>query len=45
MSDAPRDTALDFPGKLLGLEEVPGARNQDVSSFVHYVQYTECIRF
>jgi hypothetical protein len=37
-TDTPLDTAFSYRGKLLGVKEFPGARNLDVSSFVHYVQ-------
>ena len=36
--DTPLDTAYSYRGKFLGIKEFPGARNLDVSSFVHYVQ-------
>ncbi len=36
--DTPLTTAYSYRGKLLGVREYPGARNLDVSSFVHYVQ-------
>lgn len=36
--DTPLDTAYSYRGNLLGVKEFPGARNLDVSSFVHYVQ-------
>ncbi len=36
--DTPLDTAYSFRGQNLGIREFPGARNLDVSSFVHYIQ-------
>lgn len=36
--DTPQDTAYSYRGKLLGVKTFPGAKNLDVSSFVHYVQ-------
>ena len=36
--DTPLDTAFSYRGKYLGIEEFPGAKNLDVSSFVHYIQ-------
>ncbi len=36
--DTPLDTARSNRGKFLGVQEYPGAKNLDVSSFVHYVQ-------
>ncbi|MCK5704829.1 MAG: hypothetical protein KAI29_26935, partial [Cyclobacteriaceae bacterium] len=36
--DIPLDTAYSFRGQLLGVKEFPGAKNLDVSSFVHYIQ-------
>jgi hypothetical protein len=36
--DTPLDTAFSFRGQNLGISEFPGAKNLDVSSFVHYVQ-------
>lgn len=37
-TDTSLDTAYSYRGKFLGIKEFPGARNLDVSSFVHYVQ-------
>ena len=37
-TDTPLDTAYSFRGNFLGVKTFPGARNLDVSSFVHYVQ-------
>ena len=37
-TDTALDTAFAYRGKLLGISEYPGAKNLDVSSFVHYVQ-------
>ncbi|MCH7964327.1 MAG: T9SS type A sorting domain-containing protein [Bacteroidetes bacterium] len=36
--DDPLDTAYTFRGQLLGIKELPGAKNLDISSFVHYIQ-------
>jgi hypothetical protein len=36
--DTPLDTAYTFRGQLLGIKELPGAKNLDISSFVHYIQ-------
>jgi len=36
--DTPLDTAYSFKGQNLGISVFPGAKNLDVSSFVHYVQ-------
>ena len=36
--DTPLDTAYSFRGQNLGVKEFPGAKNLDVSSFVHYIQ-------
>ena len=32
------DTAYTFRGQVLGIKEFPGAKNLDISSFVHYIQ-------
>ena len=36
--DTPLDTAYSFRGQNLGIDIIPGAKNLDVSSFVHYIQ-------
>lgn len=36
--DTPIDTGYSFRGQRLGIREYPGAKNLDVSSFVHYIQ-------
>jgi len=36
--DIPLDTAYSRKGKDLGVEKFPGAKNLDISSFVHYIQ-------
>ena len=36
--DIPLDTAFSMRGQNLGVKEFPGAKNLDVSSFVHYIQ-------
>jgi len=36
--DDPLDTAFTHRGQVLGITEFPGAKNLDVSSFVHYIQ-------
>lgn len=37
-TDTPIDTAYSFRGQLLGVSTFPGAKNLDISSFVHYIQ-------
>ncbi|MBS4036012.1 MAG: hypothetical protein KGZ85_16230 [Ignavibacterium sp.] len=37
-TDTPLDTAFTNRGQVLGIEVLPGARNLDISSFVHYQQ-------
>lgn len=37
-TDTPQDTAYSYRGQLLGVSEFPGAKNLDISSFVHYIQ-------
>lgn len=36
--DTPLDTAYSNRGQLLGVRKIPGAKNLDISSFVHYQQ-------
>jgi len=36
--DTPLKTAYSYRGKNLGIKEYPGAKNLDISSFVHYIQ-------
>jgi len=36
--DTPLDTAYSSRGQNIGIKEYPGAKNLDVSSFVHYIQ-------
>lgn len=36
--DIPLDTAFSYRGQYLGVQKIPGAKNLDISSFVHYQQ-------
>ena len=36
--DTPLDTAYVHRGQILGIKEYPGAKNQGLSSFIHYMQ-------
>jgi hypothetical protein len=36
--DDPLDTAFTHRGQVLGIDSLPGAKNLDISSFVHYIQ-------
>ena len=42
--DTPLDTAYTFRGQLLGIKEFPGAKNLDISSFVHYFSFFKTIQ-
>lgn len=37
-TDTPLDTAFSYRGQVLGISKFPGAKNLDISSFVHYIQ-------